>query len=70
MSSVGMALHGGDTLADEEDSVELEDFDYDDEEEAAAAGFFTRQQQQEEEQAVATPNTSGHNLLSMLNALP
>ena len=68
MSLVGMALHGGDTLADEEDGVEVEDFDYDDEEEAAAAGFFTRQQQQEEEQAVA--NTSGHNLLSMLNALP
>ena len=64
---VGMALHGGATLAENE--LEVRDFDFDDEEEARAAGYFDNTQQ-EQEREVLTPSTSGQNLLSMLRALP
>ena len=63
LQSVGMALHGGATLADDE--LEVSDFDFDDEEEAHAAGYFDKTR--EEVRDLPTPNTSGQNLLSMLN---
>jgi hypothetical protein len=63
---VGMALHGGATLADNE--LEVSDFDFDDEEEARAAGYFDKTR--EEVPDLPTPNTSGQNLLSMLKASP
>ena len=63
-----MAIHGGATLAD--DKIEVEDFDFNDEEEALAAGYFDKQHQEPEARDVPTPNTSGQNLLSMLNASP
>ena len=66
LQSVGMALHGGATLADDE--LEVSDFDFDDEEEARAAGYFDKTQ--EEVPDLPTPNTSGHHLLSMLKASP
>ena len=43
---VGMALHGGATLAENE--LEVRDFDVDDEEEARAAGHFDSTQQEQE----------------------
>lgn len=64
---VGMALHGGTTLADD-NATEVKDFDFDDQEEAFAAGYFDKGQQGHDVGDVPT-NTSRQNLLSMLNAL-
>jgi hypothetical protein len=64
---VGMALHGGATLAENE--LEVRDFDVDDEEEARAAGHFDSTQQEQEREEL-TPFTSGQNLLSVLRASP